>query len=114
MKCPTCNKDYAAGVKAAYKLGLQDGKNQYVQRLNCLEKTNRQLFEQLRVMDMREPDHVNRVYLSREYLEGLCNLLRKKQYHKKAREIKKIIEDQLGETYSNEAKLRQALAELME
>lgn len=114
MKCPTCKKDFNQAIKAAYKLGLQDGENQYHYHLNLIEKTTGNLFRQLRIMDLRSPDKVNCVYFSREYLGKLCKILGRNHLGRKAKEIKNIINKQLGETLSAEVKLRELLSEIEE
>lgn len=114
MRCPKCNYDLRKDFLDVYKLGFLDAKNRFTKHLNLIEKSNSKLFEQLRVMDLREPDKVNSVYLSRKYLEKLCRILGRNHLGVKASEIKKIINEQLGETLSAEARLREVLEELQE
>ncbi len=114
MKCPKCKKDFKAGVKAAYKLGIQDGKNQYNLHLNNIERTFHNLFDQLRVMDMREPDMANRVYFSRKFIDRLKKALRKANLMYWYKIVLEESKKQLGATKSAEAKLRELLEELKE
>ena len=101
-------------MKAAYKLGLQDGKNQYQRTLTCIEKTMGNLFKQLRIMDLREPDMVNRVYFSRKFLKRLKNGLRTHYMNSLYIFVLKEEKRQLGKTLDAEAKLRELLSELEE
>jgi ribosomal protein L44E len=112
MKCPNCNRDLKKDFLRVYKLGLLDGSNRNIIRLNLIEKTVGNLFKELRRQDRVNPDSVNSVILSRQYCERLAKLFRKHKLSHKAREIEKIIKAQLGETLSAEAKLRQLLAEI--
>lgn len=40
MKCSKCKKDFEAGVKAAYKLGLQDGEERLKKTINKVLRNN--------------------------------------------------------------------------
>lgn len=59
MKCPKCKKDYEAGVKAAYKLGLMAGKEDQGRLLwvavNRIRKTIGHLFDEIIRCDRENP-----------------------------------------------------------
>ena len=114
MKCPKCKKDLKEDFLRVYKLGLQDGENQYQGHLNRIEKTFGALFKELQRMDMRTPDKVNCVYLSRQYLNKLIKYMRKYKMNHQANELKNIINKQLGDTNTAEMKMRVILSELQE
>jgi len=114
MKCPNCRIDLHGDFKIVYMLGRQDGRNEYEQHLNVIEKAMGRLFDELRIMDLRTPDKVNRVYFSRQFLHPLCKYLRKHHYSEMAKKIEKEIDRQIGEFMSNEAILRELLVEIKE
>ena len=109
MKCEKCKKDFAAGVKAAYKLGLQDGGNRLSHTINLIHKTNRALYDELLRLDRTEPQKINSVILTREQMEGIIAALRKAGKFHQVRKLKKIEISQLGDPESAESKLREIL-----
>jgi hypothetical protein len=114
MKCEKCKKDFAAGVKAAYKLGLQDGNNRLSHTINLIHKTNRALYDELLRLDRLEPLNVNSVVLSREQVDGIIAALRKAGKFYQARKLKKIETSQIGAPKSTESKLREILEHIDE
>lgn len=40
MKCSECDKDFEAGVKSAYKLGLMDGENRLNKTISKVKRNN--------------------------------------------------------------------------
>jgi hypothetical protein len=105
-KCKECKKDFAAGVKAAYKLGLQDGRGQLNHTINLIHKTNRALYDELLRIDKFNPLSVNSVILSREQVKGVITALRKAGKFYQARKLKRIETSQIGDPDSAESKLR--------
>ena len=110
MKCPKCKKDYAAGVKAAYKLGLLDGENRLQRAITLLRKTNNHLLNEILYLDKKSPLDVNSVKLPREYILVLIKFINragKGKYHKN--KLQAMMEEQIGVEHSKQAKLRAEL-----
>lgn len=114
MKCPKCKEDITNDFLVVYKLGLQDGSNQYQKHLNRIEKTFKALFKELGVMDLRTPDKVNCVYLSRKMVEKVCSAFEKCGKYHWSNKLREITKEQLSSTLSVEAKLREMLENLQE
>ena len=100
MKCPTCKKDFAGGVKAAYKLGIHEGENRLQITINCIKKTHRRLFNELLRLDRVLPLDSASIKMSRHEAEKLVTyLLKNKQTHHtnyyQAKKIKKLITSQI-------------------
>ena len=62
MKCPKCEKDFEAGVKSAYKLGLMDGEKRLKQTIskvlrnnNIVLRANQRLAQELLRLDILLP-----------------------------------------------------------
>lgn len=94
-KCPTCKKDFATAVKAAYKLGLLDGRNQLQQTINCIRKTNRRLFDELLRLDKVQPLDSCCIKMSQKDVEELIKHLRKKNCYWYAKKLQKLLETQI-------------------
>ena len=113
-KCPHCKKDFKAGIKAAYNLGVNESYRRYQLHLNNITKTHRRLFDELLKMDFREPLNANRVYFSRKFLTRLLRTLRKAKLYYWYKIINRETNKQVGRPNSAEAKLRELLSELEE
>jgi len=94
MVCPKCKKDFAEGIKAAYKLGLLDGGNRSQQTINCLKKTNGHLWNELTRLDKYQPLEENAIKLSVQMAESIIKSLKRKGYHKQAKKIVRLVEAQ--------------------
>lgn len=134
MKCPSCGRDlskdfktvleigrligikqgYKDKAKEAYKLGLQDGQSKLQQTINLLEKTNFNLFLELKRLDLVYPEAVNSVVLSRKEVESFTGAFRRLGSKYMVTKLNKIIKAQLGSTLSAEARLRELIDEMTE
>jgi hypothetical protein len=113
MKCPKCKKDLKQDFLRVYKLGLLDGKNEYTQHLNKIERIFGHLFRELRIMDIRTPDKINKVYISRKEAEKIIKKMWK-NHRSIAYRLSLKVKAQLGDAMSAEAKLRELLNEIEE
>lgn len=95
MKCPTCKKDFAKGVKAAYKLGLLKGENRLQVTINCIKKTNRHLFGELLRLDKEQPNDSVCIRMRRREAERLVTYLLKHKHTYQAEKIQKLIKSQI-------------------
>ena len=95
MKCPKCKKDYAAGVKAAYKLGLLEGENRLQTTINCIHKTNRALLNELLRLDKKKPLNDCSIKMSRDYVERLIKTMRKVNMPHRAQQLQAMIDEQI-------------------
>ena len=95
MKCQKCKKDYEAGVKAAYKLGLLEGENRLQTTINCIHKTNRHLLEELLRLDKEKPLDDCSIKMSRNYAERLIKTLKKVNRPHRAQQLQAMIDEQI-------------------
>ena len=95
MKCPNCKKDYKAGVKAAYKLGLLEGENRLQTTINCIRKTNRHLLEELLRLDKEKPLGDRSIKMSRDYAEKLIKTMKRANRLDRADQIQAMIDEQI-------------------
>ena len=95
MKCPKCKKDYAAGVKAAYKLGLLEGENRLQTTINCIHKTNRHLLDELLRLDKVNPLDDCSIKMSRDYAEKLIKTMKRANRLDRADQIQAMIDEQI-------------------
>ena len=95
MKCPKCKKDYAAGVKAAYKLGLLEGENRLQTTINCIHKTNRALLNELLRLDKKKPLNDCSIKMSRDYAEKLIKTMKRVNRFDRADQIQAMIDEQI-------------------
>lgn len=96
-QCPTCKKDFDAGVIAAYKLGQLDGTEEMQKMINVLSTTNRRLFDELLRLDKRlpvlgDPKYIT-ITLSLRQWRIITQRLKIHREHYHARMIDKMIGD---------------------
>lgn len=75
-QCPKCKKDFAKGVKAAYKLGLLDGENRLKLTINLMARTNGNLFNELTRLDRWQPLDDSTIKLTPKLISGLVKFLK--------------------------------------
>jgi len=96
MECPHCKKDFAKGVRTAYKIGLLDGEDRLKKTINLIKTTNRVLFDELLRLDKIQPIDSSCVKLRRVYVESLIKTLRKKEIDWHAEKLQEHINSQLS------------------
>lgn len=98
MKCSKCEKDFEAGVKSAYKLGLMDGENRRTKTIskvlrnnNIVLRANQRLSHELLRLDKILPRS--------DAPSVIITLKRAKQIRKhiSVKRIKKYIDDVIDE-----------------
>ena len=90
-KCQKCKKDFQAGVKAAYALGVIEGQVQ----LNRMRATNKALLKELKYKDKVCPLSDCRVWLGRDYAERLVRSFQVLRNYHRSRQLQKIIDKQI-------------------
>lgn len=90
------NPDFKSAVRAAYKLGVEDGRHQTQIQLNALESANREMFRILQELDKTSP--LAGVLISYDLAEKIIRALRKSTSSTHfARRLRKIFQQQGGE-----------------
>ena len=97
MECPHCKKDFAKGVRTAYKIGLLHRDDRLQQTINCIKITNRRLLDELLRLDRVQPLDSYCVKLSRKYAESLIKTLRKNKLFWQANKLQKQVTSQLSQ-----------------
>lgn len=95
MVCPECKKDFAEGIKAAYKLGLLDGGNRLQTTINCIQKTNKHLFDELLRLDRASPLDGCCIKISRVLAEKIVKTFKTCGRFDRANEIQTLINSQI-------------------
>ena len=95
MECPHCKKDFEAGVKAAYKLGLIEGENRLQTTINCIKITNRRLFNELLRLDKHQPLSDCCIRISRGDAERLVAYLNRHKAFVIAKRIQNALDTQI-------------------
>lgn len=97
MECSHCKKDFAKGVRTAYKIGLLHGEDRLKQTINCIKITNRRLFDELLRLDRVQPLDSCCVKLSSKYAESLIKTLRNNKLIWHANKLQKQVTSQLSQ-----------------
>ena len=96
-KCPKCKKDYAAGVKAAYKLGLMEGENRLQTTINYIHKTNKALFDELLRQDKEQPLDGCYIKVSRDLAEKFIKTFKRYNRQDRVKQIQDLIDSQISQ-----------------
>jgi hypothetical protein len=91
-KCGACGKDFEAGIKAAFKLGLQHG-------LSKSERRLRAVYDELVHLDKYCPsdDTIEQVRVPLHYYLRLIIVLKKSGNPYHVSQLRKLMREQLGQ-----------------
>lgn len=95
MRCPNCKKDLTADFKRVYKIGIIEGERRLQVKINCLEKTHRQLFDELLRLDKEQPLESCCIRMSRSEAKRLVKFMLKHKHKYHAEKIRKLITSQI-------------------